>query len=94
MVSRALEKAGNKLLLVQPNLKFRAITDNDLEKKSVEQAFAKSVLFGFKIVEESTGKYIIAKKRYYHEGRVEVTSRGNAYVICDDLGARRHAVDP
>lgn len=53
------KKAGNKLLLVQPNLKFRAITDNDLEKKSVEQAFAKSVLFGFKIVEESTGKYII-----------------------------------
>ncbi len=53
------KKAGNKLLLIQPNLKYRALTDNDLEKKSVEQAFAKSVLFGFKIVEESTGKYII-----------------------------------
>jgi ribonuclease R/exosome complex exonuclease DIS3/RRP44 len=38
-----------------------------------------------RIEEVSTGKYIIAKKRYYHEGRVEVTSRGNAYVICDDL---------
>jgi len=53
------KKAGNKLLLIQPNLKYRALTDNGLEKKSVEQAFAKSVLFGFKIVEESTGKYII-----------------------------------
>jgi len=30
-----------------------------LEKKSVEQAFAKSVLFGFKIEEQSKGKYII-----------------------------------
>lgn len=53
------KKAGNKLLLIQPNLKYRALTDNDLEKKSVEQAFAKSVLFGFKIEDEATGKYII-----------------------------------
>ncbi len=52
-------KAGNKLLLVQPNQNYRAITDNELEKKSIEQAFAKSVLFGFKIEEESNGKYII-----------------------------------
>lgn len=53
------KKAGNKLLLVQPNLKFRANTDNALEKKSIEQAFAKSVLFGFKIVEKRDENYII-----------------------------------
>lgn len=53
------KKAGGKLLLVQPNLKFRALTDNVLEKKSVEQAFAKSILGGFKIEEEKNGKYII-----------------------------------
>ncbi|WP_318344829.1 zinc-dependent metalloprotease [Flagellimonas baculiformis] len=53
------KKAGNKLLLVQPNLTFRAITDNELERKSVEQAFAKSVLHGFKIEEESKGSYLI-----------------------------------
>lgn len=53
------KKAGNKLLLVQPNLTFRAITDNTLEKKSVEQAFAKSILYGFKIEEEKKGTYTI-----------------------------------
>ena len=53
------KKAGNKLLLVQPNLKFRALTDNDLERKSVEQAFAKSILGGFKIEEEKNGTYVI-----------------------------------
>ncbi|TMM57007.1 DUF5117 domain-containing protein [Maribacter algarum] len=53
------KKAGNKLLLVQPNMTFRALTDNALEKKSVEQAFAKSILGGFKIEEEKGGKYII-----------------------------------
>ena len=53
------EKAGNKLLLVQSNLVYRANTDNKLEKNSVEQAFAKSVLFGFEIIQEENGKYII-----------------------------------
>nr|WP_299381892.1 zinc-dependent metalloprotease [Allomuricauda sp.] len=52
-------KAGNKLLLVQPNMTFRALTDNELERKSVEQAFAKSVLHGFKIEEEYKGSYLI-----------------------------------
>ena len=52
-------KAGNKLLLVQPNQNFRANTDNAPEKKSIEQAFAQSVLFGFKIEEAVEGKYII-----------------------------------
>lgn len=52
-------KAGNKLLLIQPNQKYRAITDNAFERKSIEQAFAKSVLFGFKIVEFKEGRYIV-----------------------------------
>ena len=52
-------KAGNKLLLIQPNQDYRAITDNELEKKSIEQAFAKSVLFGFKIVENKDGSYLV-----------------------------------
>lgn len=52
-------KAGNKLLLVQPNLKYRAITDNAAEKKSVEEAFARSVLFGFPIKEQKGQTYII-----------------------------------
>lgn len=53
------KKAGNKLLLIQPNLKYRANTDNELEKKSIEQAFAKSVLFGFKILSKKEGEYVV-----------------------------------
>ncbi len=52
-------KSGNKLLLLQPNQNFRAITENELEKKSVEEAFAKSVLFGFPIKETKGETYII-----------------------------------
>jgi len=43
-------KKGNKLLLVQPNQKFRAISDNEQEIKAVKQAFASSVLWGFEIL--------------------------------------------
>ncbi len=53
------KKAGNKLLLIQPNMKYRAITDNPLEKKSIEEAFAKSVLFGFPIMEKTESGYLI-----------------------------------
>lgn len=53
------KKAGNKLLLIQPNLRFRALTDNALERKSVEQAFAKSILHGFVIKEESKASFLI-----------------------------------
>ena len=53
------QKAGNKLLLIQPNLKYRAITDNEAEKNSVSEAFAKSVIFGFEIKEEKDNSYII-----------------------------------
>ncbi|MDR9457241.1 MAG: zinc-dependent metalloprotease [Salegentibacter sp.] len=52
-------KAGNKILLIQPNQKYRAETENSPERKSVEQAFAQSVIFGFEIKEQNDGVYII-----------------------------------
>ncbi|MFQ3341597.1 MAG: hypothetical protein ACI9TK_001262 [Flavobacteriaceae bacterium] len=52
-------KAGNKLLLVQPNLKYRSTSENSLEKRSIMEAFAKSVLYGFPIEETINGSYII-----------------------------------
>ncbi len=52
-------KSGNKLLLMQPNMQYRANTDNALEKKSVEQAFAKSILFGFDIKDTINDKFVV-----------------------------------
>ncbi len=43
------ERAANKVLLVQPNYEFRALSDNAAEKRSVEESFAKSVIWGFKV---------------------------------------------
>lgn len=44
----AFERAGNKILLVQPNYDYRA-TGDARQKKSVEESFARSVIWGFKI---------------------------------------------
>jgi len=38
-----------------------------------------------RIEEAETGKFIMVAKSHYFEGIVEVTSRGNAYVVCEDL---------
>jgi len=40
-------KVGSKVLLVEPVYNYRAITQNPDEKKAVENAFAKSVIWGF-----------------------------------------------
>ncbi len=53
------KKTGNKLMLIQPNQDYRAITDNKEEKKSVKEAFAKSVLHGFVIKNEKKGVYLV-----------------------------------
>ncbi|WPY99984.1 zinc-dependent metalloprotease [Christiangramia sp. OXR-203] len=52
-------KAGNKLLLVEPNQNYRAITTNQAEKTSVKEAFAESVIFGFEIKETIDSTYVI-----------------------------------
>ncbi|WP_445664171.1 zinc-dependent metalloprotease [Fodinibius sp. AD559] len=47
------ERRGPKVLMVQPNYSYRAITDNPKEKQSVRDAFAQSVLWGFEIVAQN-----------------------------------------
>jgi hypothetical protein len=41
------KRVGPKVLLVQPNYDYRATSGVALEEKSVDEAFARSVLFGF-----------------------------------------------
>ncbi len=43
------EKRGEKVLMIQSNYGFRAVSDNQEEVKSVREAFAESVLWGFPI---------------------------------------------
>jgi hypothetical protein len=49
------ERAGRKILLVQPNYDFRAQTNDAAERRSVEQSFASSTLWGFTAEAETEG---------------------------------------
>lgn len=45
-------RVGKKLFLTQPNLDYRAVTNDKREQKAVEQSFAQSILFNFTIEAE------------------------------------------
>src|SRR5690606_33090167 len=50
---------GNKVLLLQHNTKFRANSDNAVERASINEAFAASVIAGFSIVAADTKHVLI-----------------------------------
>jgi hypothetical protein len=54
------EKVGEKVFLRQLNTYYRADTENNLEKKAVSEAFASSIIWGFKVAKESKdGKKVL-----------------------------------
>lgn len=53
------ERVGPRLMLVQGNQSFRSSSVNPAERKSVEDSFAKSILWGFTIAAESNGQVLV-----------------------------------
>ncbi|MEL7146180.1 MAG: zinc-dependent metalloprotease, partial [Bacteroidota bacterium] len=52
-------KMANKIMLIQPNYSYRAESDNVDERRSVEEAFAKSIIWGFNYTSDGNGGYTI-----------------------------------
>lgn len=59
------ERRGPKVLLIEPNYRYRAISDNADERKAVEEAFAQSVLWGFKIEAEETNRILVDATEFF-----------------------------
>ncbi len=47
------QRSGPKILMVEPNYAYRALSDDPLERKAVEESFAQSVLWGFEVGAET-----------------------------------------
>ena len=64
------ERAGPKVLLVPPNLAFRASSDDADEQLAVRQSFPESVLWGFTIAAESREGAVLvdATEFFLHDG--------------------------
>ena len=57
----SFRRVGPKVLLEEPNYRFRAMSDNPDERKSVEESFARSVVWGFKIEAEEAGRVLVVE---------------------------------
>ena len=55
----SFQKVGPRLLMVEPNYDYRANSTNPAERKAVEDAFAKSIHWGFPIAAESGGRVLV-----------------------------------
>jgi hypothetical protein len=53
------EKYGNKIMLVEPNYYFRAISTDPVERKAVDESFAKSIHHGFDVLKATDGRIFI-----------------------------------
>ena len=53
------ERVGQKILLIQPNYRYRALTADEAERKAVADSFARSVIFGFKVEAEKDDTVLV-----------------------------------
>lgn len=68
-------RVGNKILMVQPNYDYRAISNNAAEVQAVKQAFAESVLHGFKVAAEEDGRILVDMTGFLLQDAHGVTER-------------------
>jgi hypothetical protein len=60
----SFQRIGPRVLLIQGNESFRSTSPNPAERQSVEDSFAKSVLWGFAIAAESNGHVLVDASDY------------------------------
>src|SRR5215831_11078055 len=53
------ERRGPKILLIEPNYFYRAVSNSEAERKAVNESFAQSVLWGFTIEAEDGDKILV-----------------------------------
>ncbi|MFY7839551.1 MAG: DUF5117 domain-containing protein, partial [Lacibacter sp.] len=52
-------RTGRKVLLIQPNYSYRALSNSASERRAVEQAFAQTTVWGFTVEAESNDKVLV-----------------------------------
>ena len=68
-------RVGRKLLMVQPNYSYRAVTTDKAERRAVEQSFAQSIIWGFSIEAESNGHALVDATDFLLRDAMKVSNR-------------------
>jgi hypothetical protein len=69
------QRIGPRVLMVQPNYTFRAISQNADERKAVEDAFARSILWGFTVAAETDGRVLVDATDFFLRDALNVIPR-------------------
>src|SRR5215211_4504949 len=69
------QRVGPRVMLVQANQSFRSSSKNSLERKSVEDSFAKSILWGFTVAAESDGRILVDATDFFMRDLVNAAGR-------------------
>ena len=76
-------RVGPKVLMIQPNYSFRALSNDADERRAVEAAFATSVIWGFKVEAEDDGKALVDATPFFFQDahgvdrRLQRANQGN-----------------
>lgn len=68
-------KTGRKILMVQPNYGYRAITPDANERRAVEESFAQSVLWGFTVEAETGNRYLVDATDFFLRDAMKAVNR-------------------
>jgi uncharacterized protein DUF4953/uncharacterized protein DUF5117 len=69
------QRIGPRVMMVQPNYTWRANSQNPDERRAVEDAFAKSILWGFAVAAETDGRVLVDGTDFFLRDAVNVTPR-------------------
>lgn len=68
-------RIGRKILMIEPNQDYRAVTTDQAERRAVDQSFAQSVLWGFTIEAESDGHELVDATDFLLRDAMKVANR-------------------
>jgi hypothetical protein len=82
------ERVGKKIFLHQPNLQFRAISDDIREVNAVKSSFASAIIWGFMIEAEENGQILVDATDFLQRDAMKIGQR------IKDMKQGSYRIDP
>lgn len=89
----SFQRVGPRVLMVEPNYDYRANSTNPAERKAVEDAFAKSVHWGFQVAAEGGGRVLVDLSDFLMRDTHNVAARLGAGYRFDRTRSAVHLPD-
>ena len=68
-------RIANKVLMIEPNYAYRAVSGGEAEKRAVEQSFAQSTIWGFTVAAQTGGSVLVDATDFIMRDALKVSNR-------------------